>query len=100
MAKLFVSCPMRGKGSVEILAEQEYMLEAVKRKLGRTDIELVKSMRAEFASLHPLACLGNSLILLAGADFVAFGRGWEEARGCKIEHDCAEAYGIPIINID
>lgn len=22
---------------------------------------------------------------------------WQDARGCKIEHECAEAYGIQII---
>ena len=22
--------------------------------------------------------------------------GWDNARGCKIEHDCAIAYGIPV----
>lgn len=100
MAKLFVSCPMKDKGKVEIIAEQEYVLSKAQQKLKDPSLELVKSMRPDFASMHPLACLGHSLILLAGADYVAFGRGWEDARGCKIEHDCAEAYGIPILELN
>lgn len=32
-----------------------------------------------------------------GLDAVHFMKGWEEARGCKLEHQTAEAYGIDII---
>ena len=41
--------------------------------------------------------LAKSLELLAGADVAYFCKGWEQARGCRIEHECARAYGIMII---
>ena len=34
---------------------------------------------------------------LAEADVAYFAPGWEDARGCRIEHQCAINYGIEII---
>ena len=45
-----------------------------------------------------LDSLGRSLCLLATADIIYFNDGWKEARGCRIEHTCAEEYGIKIIH--
>ena len=42
----------------------------------------------------PLWFIGKSLELLADADVAYFAPGWEEARGCKIEHTCAVEYNI------
>jgi len=33
-------------------------------------------------------------IKLSTADVAYFAEGWDEARGCKIEHECAVEYGI------
>ena len=41
--------------------------------------------------------LAKSIELLADADIVYFANGWQEARGCKIEHDCVIAYGTAYI---
>lgn len=42
----------------------------------------------------PLWYLGESLKLMAEADVAYFADGWNEARGCKIEHTCAVEYNI------
>ena len=34
------------------------------------------------------------------ADVLAMGFGWENARGCKLEHEIAKAYGVHIIYLD
>ena len=39
----------------------------------------------------------ESLKLLSGADVAYFAEGWEDARGCRIEHECAVEYGITTI---
>lgn len=41
----------------------------------------------------------ESLKLLGTADFVVFAPGWQDYRGCRIEHDAAVAYGIPIVEV-
>lgn len=33
----------------------------------------------------------------SGADIAYFAKGWQDARGCKIENTCAIEYGIPVI---
>ena len=47
----------------------------------------------------PVRYLGQSLQLLADADVAAFGTGWENARGCRIEHRVCESYGIDFVEI-
>ena len=42
----------------------------------------------------PLKYLSKSLELLADADVAYFCSGWDTARGCRIEHQCAVEYGI------
>ena len=39
----------------------------------------------------------QSLQKLAMADVLWLGKGWEKSKGCQIEKQCAQAYGIPII---
>ena len=80
MKKLFISQPMKGKSDEEILAEREKAIQ-----------------RAKEADAKPLWYLGESLKLLATADVAYFALGWEDARGCKIEHTCALEYGIDVI---
>lgn len=37
-------------------------------------------------------------MVLADADVIYFADGWEDARGCVIEHECAIRYGLNIIH--
>lgn len=45
-------------------------------------------------SLHFLA---KSLEKMSFCQAVYFCRGWQDARGCRIEHDAAVAYGLEVI---
>lgn len=45
----------------------------------------------------PLCYLAKSLEDMSLCDVAYFCDGWEEARGCRIEHEAAEAYGLDII---
>ena len=45
----------------------------------------------------PVAFLGKSVMAMAQCDAVYFCRGWENARGCVIEHDVAQTYGLEIL---
>ena len=98
MKKVFVSMPMRGKGKEEIFEERERLLAAAADTLGE-EIGLVESYLGR-GNYKPLECLGESLKRMASADFVVFGRGWEDARGCRIEHTCALEYGVAILGVE
>ena len=47
----------------------------------------------------PVVYLAKSIEKLAEADIAVFTPGWEKARGCRIEHQIAEEYGISIFEI-
>ena len=94
MKKLFISQPMRGKSDEEILVERQKAIEAAEKMIGEP-VEVIDSFFEKApVNAKPLWFLGKSLELLADADVAYFAPGWEDARGCKIEHTCAVEYGI------
>ena len=99
MIKLFISQPMRGKTQEEILRVREKAIASAKQNFG----EDVKVIDSYFEDYNPdkgcvaLKFLSKSIEMLADADVAYFAKGWEDARGCKIEHECAIAYGIDVI---
>ena len=94
MKKLFISQPMRGKTDEEILVERERAIRIAEKQVGEP-VEIIDSFfQSAPADAKPLWYLGESLKLLATADVAYFAKGWNEARGCKIEHTCAVEYNI------
>ena len=97
MKKLFISQPMRGKTDEEILAERKKAIESAERSLGEP-VEVIDSFFQNApADARPLWFLGKSLELLSTADIAYLAKGWEDARGCRIENQCAIEYGIEVI---
>ena len=97
MKKLFISQPMKDKTDEEILKEREVAIEKAKNVLGE-EVEVIDSFfQSAPVDAKPLWFLGKSLELLADADIAYFAKGWEDARGCVIEHECAVRYGIKSI---
>lgn len=99
MKRLFISQPMNGKTEEEILAVREKAIASAKRNIGE-DVEVIDSYFDDYnpeKGCVPLKYLSKSLELLADADVAYFAKGWEEARGCRIENQCAIAYGIEVI---
>lgn len=98
MKKLFISQPMRDKTDEEILNERETAIKEAEVYLGE-EVEVIDSFFQNApADAKPLWFLGKSLELLSGADITYFAKGWQDARGCRIEHECALEYGITIID--
>lgn len=97
MKKLFISQPMKDKTDDEILKEREKAIAAAREYLGE-DVEVIDSFFKDAPhDAKPLWFLGKSIELLSTSDVAYFAKGWDNARGCKIEHDCAVAYGINVI---
>lgn len=98
--KVFISQPMKGKTDEEILAVRERAVALVKEHYPEEEIEVLDSY---FRDYQPstgnvaLKYLSKSLELLADADLAVFMGGWEEARGCRIENQCAIDYEITVI---
>ena len=94
MKRLFISQPMRGKTEEEILAEREKAIQSAEQMIGE-QVEVIDSFfQSAPIDAKPLWFLGKSLELLADADVAYFAPGWEQARGCRVEHTCAVEYSI------
>jgi len=95
MKKLFISQPMKNRTDEEILKEREKAIKDAKEYLGE-DVEVIDSFFQDAPhEAKPLWFLGKSLELLSSADIAYFANGWEDARGCVVEHMCASLYRIP-----
>lgn len=95
---------MAGKTNEEIVATRDHaILELQKRgydvvnTLFTDDWYSTESMRQRGVVQIPLCFLAKSLENMSLCDAAYFCKGWEQARGCRIEHDAAEAYGLTII---
>ena len=94
--KLFISQPMKDKTNEEIKAERNGIIDRARKEYG--EIEVIDSFFENAPhDARPLWFLAKSLELLSTADIVFFAPGWDQYRGCKIEHECAVQYGIGII---
>lgn len=97
MKKLFISQPMRGKTNEEIMAVRARAIESAERELGEK-VEVIDSFFKDAPiDANPLWYLAKSLELLSTADVAYFAKDWEEARGCRIENECAIEYGIELV---
>jgi len=97
MKKLFISQPMKDKTDEEILAVREKAIQAAQEVVG-DDVEVLDSFfQGAPHDAKPLWFLGKSFQILSQADVVFFAKGWDQYRGCKMEHEAAKQYGIDAI---
>lgn len=99
MKKIFISQPMKGKSNEEIKKERELIIKDIKAIMDMEDEQFVilETVFDDFKGATPLKFLAKSLMVLADADYAYFAEGWEEARGCRIEHECALEYRITLL---
>ena len=104
MRKAMLSQPMAGKTQEEIVATRERAVAALKARGFEvintlfTDEWYSKEKMEERGVVQiPLCFLAKSLENMSLCHAAYFCKGWEQARGCKIEHDAAVAYGLTII---
>ena len=94
--KIMISQPMKGKTEKQIREERTKIVD----KLERLCWEVVDTIFAEEA---PKDCdtaiwyLAKSIDAISKVDAVMFMNGWQDARGCKIEHEICKQYGKEII---
>lgn len=89
--KIMISQPMRGKTEEQIKNERADLVRSLKEK----GYEVINTIFAETpaeAQDKPLFYLAKSINAMSKVDAVIFMKGWENARGCKIEHEIALKY--------
>lgn len=98
MKKVFVSLPMQGRTKEEIIQEQARLLAVVAKRI-REKLSLVESFIEDADKLDPREIIEESLRRMARANLVVFAPGWEDTRGCRIEHQYASLCRIPVLYI-
>lgn len=98
MKKAVISQPMRGKTEGEIRTERKEVIDM----LNAQGYHVIDTVFPDFKNEGniPLKYLAKSLEVMADVDYVYFMKGWEQARGCRIEHAAAVDYGIEVNNKD
>lgn len=96
MKKIMISQPMRGKTNEEIKKEREQLVKEIENN-GDIVLDTVFDTAPKGVD-EPIYYLSKSIEYLAQADAVLFMKGWEKARGCKIEHEVAIEYGKDVFH--
>ena len=104
MLKAMLSQPMADKTHEEIVETRERAIHALQER-GYEIVNTLftdewygkEAMEARGVVQIPLCFLAKSLENMSLCHAAYFCKGWEKARGCKIEHDAAVAYGLEII---
>lgn len=102
--KAMISQPMAGKTKEEIEESRERAIRFLKEN-GYEVINTLftdewysgKSMKERGVEQIPLCFLAKSLENMSLCNAAYFCKGWEKARGCRIEHATAESYGLTIL---
>ena len=102
---VFVSVPMSGKDDALIERNKQITIAGYLKATGQSikDVAFYDNhngcLGLTFSDLNApaLGYLSKAILMLGKCDEAIFGQGWKEARGCKIEHDICENYGIKIV---
>ena len=104
LKKAMLSQSMAGKSNAETTDTREKANKVLKEKGFKivntlfTDEWYSKEKMAERGVIQILLCFfAQSLENMSLCHAAYFCKGWENARGCKIEHEAAKAYGLEII---
>ena len=102
--KAMLSQPMAGKTEQEITDTRNRAIAALEARgyevvntLFTDEWHSKEKMQERGVVQIPLCFLAKSLENMSLCHAAYFCRGWENARGCRIEHDAAKAYGLEII---
>lgn len=102
--KAMLSQPMAGKTEQEIKETRERAIKALE-SIGYEVVNTLftdewyskEAMERRGVVQIPLCFLAKSLENMSLCHAAYFCKGWENARGCRIEHEAAKAYGLTII---
>jgi hypothetical protein len=95
MKKVFVSQPMKGKTTEEILNTRRAALEYIEKTIGA--FALIDTHFLDFNG-NRLQFLGKSISEgLAVADVAVFVGDWEQFDGCRCEQFIAAQYKVPCL---
>ena len=101
--KIFISQPMKGLSNQEIEDTRDSIIAGLKNEYG-DDVDILDTFFKDPEKIgltkisKPVEFFAKSVEYLSKADKAYFAEGWENTRGCSLEHLICENYNIEIIN--
>lgn len=102
--KAMLSQPMAGKTNDEIIATRDKAIFTLNEKgynivntLFTDEWYSEENMKDRGVKNIPMCFLAKSIENMSLCDTAFFCKGWENTRGCRIEHEVAKAYNMEII---
>lgn len=102
--KAMISQPMAGKTPEDIVETRNRAIEFLEKNGYEvvntlfTDVWYSESSMEDRGVVNkPLCYLAKSLENMSLCDVAYFCKGWEKARGCRIEQEAAKAYGLIVM---
>lgn len=102
--KAMISQPMAGKTPEDIVETRNRAVKFLEERGYEvvntlfTDVWYSESSTKDRGVVNkPICYLAKSLENMSLCDVAYFCKGWEKARGCRIEHEAATAYGLIVM---
>lgn len=90
--KIMISQPMGYKSPERIKWERQDLVKELQEQ-GHYVVDTIFTEEAPKNCDEAMYYLAKSIEVMAKVDAVIFMRGWQDTRGCKIEHQIALEYG-------
>lgn len=90
--KIMISQPMGYKSPERIKWERQDLVKELQEQ-GHYVVDTIFTEEAPKNCNEAMYYLAKSIEVMSKVDAVIFMRGWQDARGCKIEHQIALEYG-------
>lgn len=100
--KLYISCPMKGRTKEAIQHDMDRMHKVAEATFDQ-ELEVIPTYvehKPPENVNQAIWCLGESIKKMSEADYFIGVRWCDGARGCRIEDEAAQAYGIPSTYVD
>ena len=94
---IMISQPMNGLSQETIITNRADAVERLEIDGWVVLDTIVNTDELKGHKHDAVRCLAESIKFMSNVDAVYFLKGWENARGCKIEHEIAKQYGVKII---
>lgn len=89
--KIMISQPMRGYTEEKIREERQNLINELEKQ-GYEVVDTIFTEKAPKNCDKAIYYLAKSIETMSKVDGVVFMKGWEQARGCKIEYYVAQYY--------
>lgn len=90
--KIMISQPMNGKTTQQIRKERAELVKELEKQ-GHEVLDTIYTDEVPEGYDTGVYYLSKSIRAIGKADAIVFMKGWEQARGCRIENQVALAYG-------